>query len=1055
MSQQPGFNMPGVPRPGFPGQQGGQVGQGMGYPGQQGGQGLPGARPGQQGMPPGMIGPPGSQPPGIAARPPSIIPRPGMPPSQSIPQQPINPPHPASQPPTQPMIPPNIMGGGIKPPTMLPQQPRPGMSVPRPVIPPQQPQQPPLPMQPGPTNPTPTPNMASGFKPIPGPVPSPGAGPGVPQPPFIPGKMVGPPGVPNSAPAFPGQAGPQVTHTPPFIPPGVQQNAFQPGTAAPPSGTAPIRAPPQFAKNPAAPQFVGYQGQPGTQYVGSQPIGSPTSAAVEQLLSSVEQLSLGPATPGGDGMVHLESLPRPTADKALAARAPPHEPMKGSCNPSFMRMTVGCIPQSQAVRARWQLPLGILVQPLAECGVKVPVINPGMAGIMRCRRCRTYINPFVQWSDGGKRWKCNVCTMLNEVPHDYFCSLDEYGIRRDVNDRPELSLGSVEYIAPEEYMVRAPMPPSYFFLIDVSVTAVQTGVIKAICEGIKESLNSLPGGDRTRVGFMTYDRSLHFYNLRSSSSSPQMMVIGEIDEPFVPVPDDLLVELADNRDAVETLLTQLPSSFPPTSAPVDSALGPALQAALMVISGIGGKLVVFQSGIPSLGAGKINNRENVKLYGSDREHVLRNPEDAFFKNIASECNRAQITVDFFSFCPQYVDLASLSAIPKYTCGSLHYIPGFNPQQSTRLITEIKKLLGKDTAWEAVMRIRSSRGLSITNFLGHFFVRSSDLLALPTADSDKTFAASIKHEESVLADQLAYIQCALLYTASCGERRIRVHTLAVPVVTDLNEMYRLVDGGATAAMMAKLGVEKSYSSKLEECRQAVLQKVMLGFKEFRIMHAQHFRAPNQLAFPPNLKYLPAWTLGATKCAALRAHGRDSIPDERVAVGFEIMQASVDQVLTITYPSVYRVDNLTGNWGRQNMQQTNGTLKNVELPPTHPASYQVLDPAGAYLMDNGRVFVLWIGRAANTKIYEQLFNVSAPSDAGQLNVEPARSSELSQRLNNVLNSLRDQRSGQQQCFVVIQGSPVEAHILPLFIEDRGVGSESLLDYLQNVQRSAMKM
>lgn len=43
-----------------------------------------------------------------------------------------------------------------------------------------------------------------------------------------------------------------------------------------------------------------------------------------------------------------------------------------------------------------------------------------------------------------------------------------------------------------------------------------------------------------------------------------------------------------------------------------------------------------------------------------------------------------------------------------------------------------------------------------------------------------------------------------YTASCGERRIRVHTAAVPVVTDLGEMYRQADTGAIVTLLSRLG-----------------------------------------------------------------------------------------------------------------------------------------------------------------------------------------------------------------------------------------------------------
>lgn len=51
---------------------------------------------------------------------------------------------------------------------------------------------------------------------------------------------------------------------------------------------------------------------------------------------------------------------------------------------------------------RWQLPLGLIVQPLSETDAEVPTVNLGSAGIVRCKRCRTYINPFVRWVDGGR-----------------------------------------------------------------------------------------------------------------------------------------------------------------------------------------------------------------------------------------------------------------------------------------------------------------------------------------------------------------------------------------------------------------------------------------------------------------------------------------------------------------------------------------------------------------------------------------------------------------------------------------------------------------------------
>jgi hypothetical protein len=55
-----------------------------------------------------------------------------------------------------------------------------------------------------------------------------------------------------------------------------------------------------------------------------------------------------------------------------------------------------------------------------------------------------------------RRYTCNICAMINEVPMDYFCTLDATGKRLDAAERPELSRGSVDWVAPQEYMVGSP-----------------------------------------------------------------------------------------------------------------------------------------------------------------------------------------------------------------------------------------------------------------------------------------------------------------------------------------------------------------------------------------------------------------------------------------------------------------------------------------------------------------------------------------------------------------------------------------------------------------------
>ena len=75
------------------------------------------------------------------------------------------------------------------------------------------------------------------------------------------------------------------------------------------------------------------------------------------------------------------------------------------------------------MRARFQLPIGAIVHPLAN-PQDLPVIGLDAGGIVRCRRCRTYINPFVTWSDNG-RWGWRVPVSFWQIsshPHVRTCT---------------------------------------------------------------------------------------------------------------------------------------------------------------------------------------------------------------------------------------------------------------------------------------------------------------------------------------------------------------------------------------------------------------------------------------------------------------------------------------------------------------------------------------------------------------------------------------------------------------------------------------------------------
>ncbi|KAI3765471.1 hypothetical protein L2E82_15506 [Cichorium intybus] len=92
-----------------------------------------------------------------------------------------------------------------------------------------------------------------------------------------------------------------------------------------------------------------------------------------------------------------------------------------------------------------------------------------------------------------------------------------------------------------------------------------------------------------------------------------------------------------------------------------------------------------------LGAGRLRLRgDDIRAYGTDREHTLRIPKYPFYKQMAADFTKYQVAVNVYAFSDKYTDIASLGTLAKYTDKPRH---------------ELARDLTRKTAWEAVMRIR--------------------------------------------------------------------------------------------------------------------------------------------------------------------------------------------------------------------------------------------------------------------------------------------------------------------------------------------------------------
>ncbi len=119
----------------------------------------------------------------------------------------------------------------------------------------------------------------------------------------------------------------------------------------------------------------------------------------------------------------------------------------GNSAPTFIRTTMNHVPATDELCENSKIPLALLFQPFAHSTEPVSVADLGELGPVRCNRCRAYINPHCQFIKGGRAFVCNLCEMTNEVPEEYYANLDMNGKRIDLDLRPELRYGTVDFVA--------------------------------------------------------------------------------------------------------------------------------------------------------------------------------------------------------------------------------------------------------------------------------------------------------------------------------------------------------------------------------------------------------------------------------------------------------------------------------------------------------------------------------------------------------------------------------------------------------------------------------
>ncbi|XP_062483579.1 protein transport protein Sec24D isoform X3 [Pezoporus occidentalis] len=739
---------------------------------------------------------------------------------------------------------------------------------------------------------------------------------------------------------------------------------------------------------------------------------------------------------------------------------------QGHASPRYIRCTTYCFPLSSDMARQACIPLAAVIQPFAvvppnevvlitcyraQYETPLHVVSHGETGPIRCNRCKAYMCPFMQFIEGGRRYQCGFCNCVNDVPLFFFQHLDHTGQRVDHCERPELYLGSYEYVATLDYCRnnKPPKPPAYIFMIDVSYRNIKSGLVKLICDELKTLLGKLPREEQEecsaiQVGFVTYNKVLHFFNVKSSLAQPQMMVVSDVGEVFVPLLDGFLVNFQDSRSVVINLLDQIPEMFADTNES-ETIFAPVIQAGMEALKAAecAGKLFIFHSSLPTAEApGKLRNRDDKKLLNTDKEKTLFQPQVNSYEPLARDCVANGCCVNLFLFPNQYVDIASMGLVTLYTGGTLYKYSNFQlDADSPRFLSDLRNNIEKKTGFDAVMRVRTSTGFRATDFFGAIYMNNTTDVEMAAVDCDKAVTVEFKHDDKLNEDSGALIQCAVLYTSISGQRRLRIHNIGLNCSSQLADVYKSCETDALINFFAKSAFKAILSQPLKMVREMLVNHTAHMLACYRKNCASP-SAVSQLVLPDAMKVLPMYMNCLSKSCVLV--GRPEIPtDERAYYRQLVTSMGVADTQLFFYPQLLPVHSLD--------------LKSDAIPAAVRCSEERLSEGGAFLLANGLIMFLWLGVSVPPELIQGLFNVPSfthiRTEATSL---PDLDNPYSKKFKSVLKHIQSQKPYAMKLMIVKQREQSEMLFQQFLVEDKSIyGGASYVDFLCCVHKEICQL
>ena len=725
---------------------------------------------------------------------------------------------------------------------------------------------------------------------------------------------------------------------------------------------------------------------------------------------------------------------------------------KYCCLPEYINTTTNVFPKNSKLLKELSFPIGVTITPLANTNLEIPLINYGDKAIPRCpnNNCRAYLNPFVKWIEGGEKWVCNFCNQINDTEEYYYAQLNNNGERMDIETRTELNCGSYEFITNRDYWKpgRSPNKANFIFLIETSLSSINSGFLSAVIESIKDTINNNAFYNKTEdisISFITYDSSVHFYSFSEKMSQIQMLCV--TDEPtYLPtIKENLILNLNKHKDKILQILDLIQNNFTTNTCKDSLKIFSALNGAYLIGRGkenAGGKVIIFSSSNILTQSPKLNG--GLKENPTKEEIAYTTHDKRQLGTMGINLTNENMSCDIFCSAETHIKILTLNQLCEYSNGNIYFYKNFNIDLHYKnIFNQIRRVLSRPICWEGVLRTRFSHGYKIANYLTPVLISKEDLFIYPVGDSDQHVTIGLEFiKENLTNNQnnnldynndnnnFVYIQSALLYSYGDGQRRIRIHNLCIPLSNNANDIFNNINCEILSAYYLKKTIDKIYKDK--NIPNAI-SSTETSFKTFISIVLNNQQSMKKV-LPENLNFLPIYILGMIK---QRVFCKDEI-DKKYDIDLsnflriKLQRMSYEEILSYIYPNIYPIHNLMTD-------KSLGTYNEegiLNMPQIIGTSINSFEPNGLYLIDNGYLLIIYVKTNCDKEILKSLFEVEDLQFL-TINVKEdiifEKMDEFKERIMNIIDYIRATKSLYQNLIFVFEGTNTERIIKESLIED----------------------